>query len=474
MRPSALRGGQRLTALEQAGPGTQILEPATQFSEGVSTGWASRNVRRLAVIDAAIRPADAPVTAAFYLPQFHAIPENDEWWGEGFTEWTNVGRAEAMFPGHRQPVRPAGPHGHYNLIDPAVVAWQTDLATRHDVDAFVYYHYWFDGHRLLDRPLDNYLQTEHSHPFAICWANENWTRRWDGKEREVLMAQNYGPNTPTDVFQSFLPYLSDPRYLRVGGKALLLVHRADHLPEPRWFADEWRALADAHGIGELWIVASETWAGVDPNVLGFDAVAEFPRWAIALSEWRYDDSRAASGAATGVASTRTPLSLSVTAADLRSTSLVTRPSFRAGTTRHGVAPRARSSLAVIPPSTTRGWPTRVRESALLEVVRVSSSSTLGMSGLRAHTSNPTPSTGTPTSRRRGGVPGRRTITHRQPRSCRAVPISGGWPQPRRRAPSRWSRAAAVSGVDRSHAPSVPAARRCNRVAVSRFYGREAR
>jgi lipopolysaccharide biosynthesis protein len=222
------------------------------------------------------RPADAPATAAFYLPQFHAIPENDEWWGEGFTEWTNVGRAEAMFPGHRQPVRPAGPHGHYNLIDPAVVAWQTDLAARHDVDAFVYYHYWFDGHRLLERPLDNYLHSEHSHPFAICWANENWTRRWDGKEREVLMAQNYGPNTPADVFQSFLPYLSDPRYLQVGGKALLLVHRADHLPEPRRFADEWRALADAHGIGELWIVASETWAGVDPHLLGFDAVAEFP------------------------------------------------------------------------------------------------------------------------------------------------------------------------------------------------------
>jgi lipopolysaccharide biosynthesis protein len=222
------------------------------------------------------RPADAPVTAAFYLPQFHPIPENDEWWGEGFTEWTNVGRAEAMFPGHRQPVRPAGPHGHYNLIDPAVVAWQTDLAARHDVDAFVYYHYWFDGHRLLERPLDNYLRTEHSHPFAICWANENWTRRWDGKEREVLMAQNYGPNTPADIFQSFLPYLSDPRYLRVGGKALLLVHRADHLPEPRRFANKWRALADSHGIGELWIVASETWAGVDPYVLGFDAVAEFP------------------------------------------------------------------------------------------------------------------------------------------------------------------------------------------------------
>lgn len=216
-----------------------------------------------------------PRTVAFYLPQFHQIPENDEWWGEGFTEWTNVRRAKPAFPGHYQPQVPADPPGYYDLTIPETIEWQTRTAMSADVSAFIYYHYWFDGKRLLERPLDSYLESTLAMEFAICWANENWTRRWDGKEREVLLAQRYDDTTPSAVFQSFLPYLRDSRYLRYNGKAVLLVHRVDHLPQARSFARIWREMAEKAGVGELHLVASETSRRLDPRVYGFDAVAEF-------------------------------------------------------------------------------------------------------------------------------------------------------------------------------------------------------
>lgn len=221
------------------------------------------------------RPANAPLTVAFYLPQFHAIPENDEWWGAGFTDWTNVRRARPLFHGHYQPQVPTTPFGEYDLLNEGVMEWQAELARTHDVDAFVFYHYWFNGKRLLDGPVDRFVQGGIDHGFAICWANENWTRRWDGKEREVLLGQEYTTESPAEVFRSLLPYLRDTRYLRRADALVLLVHRADHLPEPRRFAETWRRLALEHGLGDLWLVASETHA-MSPEELGFDALAEFP------------------------------------------------------------------------------------------------------------------------------------------------------------------------------------------------------
>jgi hypothetical protein len=220
--------------------------------------------------------AGSPSVVAFYLPQFHPIPENDQWWGAGFTEWTNVRRARPLFSGHDQPGRPSGPFGEYSLLDRNVVEWQVGLAGANGVDAFCYYHYWFDGKRLLEQPLDNYLTSSLSMPFCISWANENWSRRWDGKDREVLIAQRYDRDTPQAFFDSVMPYLADRRYLRVDDRAVLLVHRVDHLPDPRLFAQTWRRRARAEGLGELWLVASETSYPLDPRSLGFDAVAEFP------------------------------------------------------------------------------------------------------------------------------------------------------------------------------------------------------
>ncbi|HEY8721819.1 glycoside hydrolase family 99-like domain-containing protein [Pengzhenrongella sp.] len=219
--------------------------------------------------------SQGPRTVAFYLPQFHTIDENDEWWGRGFTEWTNVRRAAPLFVGHDQPRVPAE-LGYYDLSDPTVVHKQAALAAANGIDAFCMYFYWFNGARLLEKPVENYLSRGPDFPFCLSWANENWTRRWDGKDHEILMAQDYREDTAASVFKDLLPYLVDPRYLRKSGAAVLVVHRADQLPGGDRFARLWRDEAERHGVGPLWLIAAETTPGLDPRPLGFDAVAEFP------------------------------------------------------------------------------------------------------------------------------------------------------------------------------------------------------
>ena len=214
-------------------------------------------------------------TIAFYLPQFHAIPENDGWWGEGFTEWVNVQRARAQFAGHDQPRR-AGELGQYDLSEPGTMHRQAELAAENDIDGFCFYFYWFAGKRLLEKPLDDFLATGPDFPFCISWANENWTRRWDGKANESLIAQEYTQSTAMEVFDDFLPYLRDPRYIKSDGACVIVVHRADHLPDPKSFVETWRRRASELGIGALHIVAAETKPGIDPRPLGFDAICEFP------------------------------------------------------------------------------------------------------------------------------------------------------------------------------------------------------
>jgi len=213
---------------------------------------------------------------AFYLPQFHRVAENDRWWGEGFTEWTNVRKAVPSFIGHPQPHVP-GELGYYDLTDPAVRTAQARLAHAYGVHGFCYYHYWFSGRRLLERPLDAVLASgAPDFPFCVCWANENWTRRWDGLEHEVLMRQDYRPEDPRAFLTDLLPTLRDPRYITVDGRALLLVYKAALIPDVRSAVATWREVARAGGLPGLYLVACQTVGETDPVVLGFDAGCEFP------------------------------------------------------------------------------------------------------------------------------------------------------------------------------------------------------
>jgi hypothetical protein len=213
---------------------------------------------------------------AFYLPQYHPIPENDRWWGMGYTEWSRVARARPRFAGHYQPHLPER-LGFYDLRLPEARARQTALAREHGVHAFCYYYYWFGTKTLLERPLVEMLAGgEPDLPYCLCWANENWTRRWDGADQELLIEQRYGPELDAVLIENLMPFFHDRRYLRVHGAPVLLVYRPSAIPEPRATTARWRRTARAHGLPDLHLVAAQTFGLQDPRPLGFDAAVEFP------------------------------------------------------------------------------------------------------------------------------------------------------------------------------------------------------
>lgn len=214
---------------------------------------------------------------AFYLPQFHPIPENDAWWGTGFTEWTNVRRAGPQFDGHYQPHVPAG-LGYYDLRDETVPDAQAELARRHGIHGFCFYFYWFDKTILLDLPVRRILATgKPDFPFCICWANDNWTRRWGGLEKEVLIAQRHSAEDDLAFIRHVEPILTHKNYIRVDGKPLLLVYRPGILPDAGATASRWRDYFQSRGHGGLYLAATRTFNHTDPPAdYGFDAVVQFP------------------------------------------------------------------------------------------------------------------------------------------------------------------------------------------------------
>lgn len=214
-------------------------------------------------------------TIAFYLPQFHTIPENDAWWGHGFTEWTNTRRARPQFAGHAQP-RVAGELGEYTLLSQDTLRAQSDLARSADIDGFCMYFYWFDGKRLLEKPVDLWAADDTLLPYCLSWANEAWTRRWDGKEKEVLMPQTYSDGFEEGLFESLLPHFRQAHYLRQNECPILVVHRPNLIPDARRFSTEMRRLAREAGLAGLHIVGAETQPAMGPGDFGFDAIAEFP------------------------------------------------------------------------------------------------------------------------------------------------------------------------------------------------------
>ena len=226
---------------------------------------------------------------AFYLPQFHPIPENDEWWGTGFTEWTNVSKARPNYEGHYQPRLPAD-LGFYDLRVVEVMEQQAELASRHGIYGFCYYYYWFGGRRLLEMPLERMLETGRpDFPFSLCWANENWTRSWDGADHEVLIAQQHSDEDDTAILRDLLRYFEHPNYIRINGRPLFLVYRSSLLPNIRRTIHRWRDLFREEFGSEIYLVLAETFelsrANHDPKRYGFDASVEFPPFGLNRSDY---------------------------------------------------------------------------------------------------------------------------------------------------------------------------------------------
>jgi lipopolysaccharide biosynthesis protein len=233
-----------------------------------------------------VRPAPRLRVVPFYLPQFHPIPENDRWWGAGFTEWTNVAAARPVYLGHDQPKLPAD-LGFYDLRVRETVARQRELAQAAGIDAFMYYHYWFAGKQLLEGPILDRLDGDIEMPFCLMWANENWTRRWDGRESDVLIGQSYGEVPATRFIEDVLPILQDTRYMRVGGRAVVAIYRPAQIPDLGAVTVSWREAARRAGVGELLLLSVDVekefhGLGEAKAAMGLDGSLGFPphnaRW----------------------------------------------------------------------------------------------------------------------------------------------------------------------------------------------------
>lgn len=218
-------------------------------------------------------------TIAFYLPQYHPTPENNKWWGPGFTEWTNVASARPRFKGHHQPHIPRD-LGFYDLRLNETRQAQADLAASYGINGFCYYHYWFSGTRLLDRPLSEVLESGMpKFPFCVCWANENWTRAWDGLDNQIIMRQAYSESESREHISVLLDYFRDDRYIKIEGRPLLLIYRPDSIPQPRRYFLDWRLRVEGAGFAGLHIAAVKNgnvkWDDEEILRNGYDSIVDF-------------------------------------------------------------------------------------------------------------------------------------------------------------------------------------------------------
>lgn len=229
------------------------------------------------MFDSVPSPDSARRAIAFYLPQYHPVAENDRFWGAGFTEWRNVVQARPRFPGHLQPHLPAD-LGFYDLRLAETRTAQAELARSAGLSGFCYYHYWFNGRRVLHQPFDAVLaEKAPDFPFMLCWANENWTRAWDGSAREILLAQDYSDADTAAHARHLAPAFDDPRYIRIEGRPVFAVYNTDDLPCPLQWSDIFRETSLKLGF-QPYLVRVERYLDRDmrrPEALGFDAALEF-------------------------------------------------------------------------------------------------------------------------------------------------------------------------------------------------------
>lgn len=214
---------------------------------------------------------------ALYLPQFHPIEENNKWWGKGFTEWTNVTRAVPLFKNHRQPILPAD-LGFYDLRVEETRMEQAQMARDYGIDGFCYYHYWFNGHKMLERPATEVLKSgKPDFPFCFCWANETWSRRWIGEEKEVLMKQEYSAEDDNIHARYLLSFFADSRYIRIQGRPLFVIYRPGDLPNAAQTVATFKNIAIQNGLPEPFMVASNSheWDNKKLMSNGFDATLNF-------------------------------------------------------------------------------------------------------------------------------------------------------------------------------------------------------
>lgn len=212
---------------------------------------------------------------SLYLPQFHEVPENNDWWGDGFTEWVNVKKAEPLYSGHNQPIVPLN-ENYYDLTDPSALVWQSQLAAQNNVDGFVFFHYWYEGKRLLEKPVELWLQTPQAElEFSLCWANHPWTRSWDGKEHEVLQPQTYGGKEDWDEHLNYLlQFFRDPRYILKDNKPQLFIYNAGAIPNVNAMIKHWELRLIEEGFAGLYLVEYISTKNPSPSCSHSQAVYE--------------------------------------------------------------------------------------------------------------------------------------------------------------------------------------------------------
>lgn len=246
-----------------------LLEQMT-YNSSAGPFYEEDDLSALAVVNPLVR------LIAFYLPQFHSILENDVWWGKGFTEWTNVTKAVPRFDGHYQPRLP-GELGFYDLTRSETLRRQAALGSRYGIAGFCFHHYWFGGHRLLEQPLELLLSNpDIEMPFCINWANENWTRRWDGHDKSILMGQEHSADDDIAFARSLEPFFRDRRYIRVDGRPLLMLYRPGILPDAALTVSRWREHFKTVGLGDPYIVMAQAFDDGDFLKYGMDGAVGFP------------------------------------------------------------------------------------------------------------------------------------------------------------------------------------------------------